>query len=153
MSTPTITATEIRAAGGLSKWMALQGRMPRANVSHGQGDQKGAKRESGAILGSDSRMNKWEARYADRLRGMQAAGDIVAFDFEALKFNLGHRCWYCPDFVVTMPDGRVECHEVKGFMRDDAAVKLKSVARRFSAFRFRLARIVKGQWDVTEIPR
>lgn len=153
MMTQTVTAAEIRAAGGLSKWMASQGRLPRANAQDGRGCQRPEKNESGGILGSDSRMNKWETRYAERLLGMQAAGEIVGCDFEAMKFNLGFRCWYCPDFVVTLPDGRIECHEVKGFMRDDAAVKLKSAARRFPAFRFRLARIVKGEWVVTEVPR
>jgi hypothetical protein len=153
MTTQTVTAAEIRAAGGLSKWMAAQGRRARANAQDGQRGPGEQKRQSGGILNSDSRMNKWEARYAQRLLGMQAAGEIVGCDFEAMKFNLGFRCWYCPDFVVTLPDGRIECHEVKGFMRDDAAVKLKSAARRFPAFRFRLARIVKGVWVVTEVPR
>lgn len=153
MTTPTVTATEIRAAGGLLKWMAAQGRMPRANISPGRGEPKASKSEPGAVLDSDSRMNRWESRYADRLQAMQAAGDIKDFDFEAIKFNLGYRCWYCPDFAVTLPDGRIECHEVKGFMRDDAAVKIKAAARRFPAITFRLARIVKGAWVVTEIPR
>lgn len=140
MTTPTVTAAEIRAAGGLAKWMALQGRRTRGNATPGRGEPKAVKNESGAVLGSVSRMNKWEARYADRLQAMQAAGDVAGFDFEVLKFNLGHRCWYCPDFVVTLPGGRIECHEVKGFMRDDAAVKLKSAARRFPAFRFQIGR-------------
>ena len=153
MTTSTVTAAEIRAAGGLAKWMALQGRLSRPSLAPGRGEPKAAKRQPRGTQDGGSRMNKWEARYADRLQAMQAAGDVAGFDFEALKFNLGHRCWYCPDFVVTLPGGRIECHEVKGFMRDDAAVKIKAAARRFPAITFRLARIAKGAWVVTEIPR
>jgi hypothetical protein len=153
MKTLSVPSSEVQAAGGLAKWMLQESRKTRAGLASGRGKPKATQNESGAILGRDSRMNKWEARYAERLRGTQAAGEIVAFDFEAMKFNLGFRCWYCPDFVVTLPDGRIECHEVKGFMRDDAAVKIKTAARRFPSFRFRLARIVKGAWVVTEVPR
>jgi len=42
-------------------------------------------------------------------------------------------------------------HEVKGFMRDDAAVKLKMAAAAFPWWQFKLIRRINGQWEETTI--
>ena len=76
-------------------------------------------------------MNKWEAAYARVLDSNLRAGVIRAWWFEAVKFRLANRCWYCPDFLVQWADGRFELHEVKGFWRDDAKVKVKVMAELF----------------------
>lgn len=87
-------------------------------------------------------MNKTERRYADNLEMKRLAGAIVRWEYEPEKFELAYRCMYTPDFRVIFPDGKIEYHEVKGFMRDDAAVKIKVAARMFPHYRF-----VVVKWD------
>jgi hypothetical protein len=92
-----------------------------------------------------SRMNKTEAAFAAFLT---AHG--LTWQYEALKLNLGHRCWYTPDFVV-FTDGPLLFVEVKGFWRDDARAKIKTAARRYPAFRFIAVQNKRGAWVPEEI--
>ena len=84
------------------------------------------------------RMNKLEAKHARELEYRKEAGEITGYWFEEIKFRLADKTWYTPDFFVRMADGTYEVHECKGFMRDDAAVKIKVAARLFPCFVFRL---------------
>ena len=78
--------------------------------------------------------NKTEREYAGMLRMKLLAGEILDYRFEAMKFMLGNRCWYTPDFLVITPT-HVELHEVKGgFYRDDARVKFKAAAEKYPRF-------------------
>jgi hypothetical protein len=96
-------------------------------------------------------MNKTEAEYALVLEAQKQAGEILDWGFEVLALKLADGCRYTPDFLVTFPD-RMECHETKGFMRDDAAVKLKVVAERFWQVRFVLVKKAKPRgWTHTVI--
>ena len=97
--------------------------------------------------------SKLEARYAQQLDWRQAAGELTRWWYEALKLRLAARCWYTPDFLVLYPDGRLELHETKGFLRDDAWVKLKVAAEMYPRFRFRLVQQYHGQWRWTGIPK
>ena len=72
--------------------------------------------------------SKWEQLYSDHLARLQADGVIASYAYEPITFKLAHRCTYTPDFLVVMPSGSVEIHEVKGFLREDAAVKFKVAA-------------------------
>jgi len=45
--------------------------------------------------------------------------------------------------------GDIECHEVKGFWRDDARVKIR-VAASLYPFRFVAVTKTKGGWDIEE---
>jgi len=80
-------------------------------------------------------MNKTEAAYADHLKLRQMAGEIITYRFEAFKLRLADNTFYSPDFVVTCQH-QIECHEVKGFWRDDARVKIKVAAALFPEFAF-----------------
>lgn len=103
-------------------------------------------------------MNKLESEYAAHLRGLQHAGEVLWWGFEAVKLKLARLTTYTPDFLVMARDGTLECHEVKpgtskgkAFMLDDAAVKLKVAAERFP-FRFRLAWFDRREgWKFKEI--
>lgn len=88
-------------------------------------------------------MNRTEAAWADQLR---ARGP---FWFQAVTFKIAHDTRYTPDFMSVI-DGRVVFDEVKGFMRDDARVKLYVAARTFPMFTFRLVRRQGGAWRVEE---
>lgn len=72
--------------------------------------------------------SKWEQLYSDHLARLQADGVIASYAYEPITFKLAHRCTYTPDFLVVLPSGAVEIHEVKGFLREDAAVKFKVAA-------------------------
>lgn len=95
-------------------------------------------------------MNKTERAYSLLLSQHQANGEIREFKFEAVKLILGNRCCYTPDFMVVRPDGTLEFHEVKGFWRDDARVKIKTAADKFP-FVFIAAKQTKTGWEIETI--
>jgi len=96
-------------------------------------------------------MNKTEAEYNAHLEALKAAGDIVWFKFEAVKLRLADKTFLTVDFAVMASSGELEMHEVKGFMEDDANVKLK-VAAAMYPFVFKLVRKAKeGRWDISSI--
>lgn len=85
--------------------------------------------------------NKLEASYASHLEVLKRIGDIVDYKYESIKLKIGVKtCWFCCDFWVLAKDGVSEFHETKGWMRDDAAIKLKSAALQYPHFRFFLVR-------------
>jgi hypothetical protein len=81
-------------------------------------------------------MNKTEAAYERDLRDAQALGDILWYRFEGLKLRLADNTFYTPDFAILASDRVMECHEVKGFWRDDARAKIKIAAEQYP-FRFK----------------
>lgn len=83
-------------------------------------------------------MNRLEATYAMRLEAQKRAGKIVLWRYERVTLKLADDTRYTPDFYVLELDGSVSLTEVKGFMRDDALVKLKVAASQFPEFRFYL---------------
>lgn len=98
-------------------------------------------------------MNKTEAAYERDLRDAKSLGDIQWYRFEGLKLRLADNTFYTPDFAVMASDGVIECHEVKGFWRDDARAKIKIAAEQYP-FRFKaiqaLAKKHGGGWKVEE---
>lgn len=98
-------------------------------------------------------MNKTEAQYELQLRSRLQEGDILWYKFEGIKFRLADNCFYNPDFAVMRKDGTMEIHEVKGFWRDDAKVKIK-VASELYPFRFiaihKKAKKNGGGWGVID---
>lgn len=96
--------------------------MRRANVLQSLGRKKAGE------------MNKTESAYAKRLESLRASGEILWFAFEAITLKLANALRYTPDFVVILPDGRIQLHEVKGarvIFRDDAKAKVKMAAQKF----------------------
>lgn len=98
-------------------------------------------------------MNKLEAEYNGFLETQKHLGLILWFKFEGIKFRLADKTFYTPDFAVMMSTGEMEVHETKGFMMEDANVKIK-VAASLYPFKFKLIkkRAAKngGGWDVKE---
>ena len=81
-------------------------------------------------------MNRLELRYSGLLEGRVRDGEIAGWRFEPMKLRLAKSCFYDPDFMVTLANGEMEFHEVKGFWEDDARVKVKVAAESFHQFRF-----------------
>lgn len=96
------------------------------------------------------KMNKTEAAYEQVLMLRQRAGEVAWYRYEGIKLRLADRTFYTPDFFVMLEDGTLEVHEVKGFMEEDANVKIK-VAASMYPFRFRIVRRKGKGWDITEV--
>jgi hypothetical protein len=73
-------------------------------------------------------MNKTEAEYNRKLEALKAIGNVAWYKFEGMKFRLADNTFYTPDFIVMLPCGKMQAHEVKGFWTDDARVKIKVAA-------------------------
>lgn len=95
--------------------------------------------------------NNTETAYEQHLNLLMHAGEILWFKFEGIKLRLADRTFYTVDFFVLKKNHVLEAHEVKGYMTDDANVKLKVAAEEFP-FVFKLIRKgKKGQWEVREV--
>ena len=93
-------------------------------------------------------MNKLEARYAEYLEGLRLGGDIVRWQFEKITLKLAHDMRFTPDFWILYPDGHGELHDTKGFMREDAKLKLKIAVEQFPEFLFAVVTWDKrGGWQ------
>ena len=94
-------------------------------------------------------MNKLERRYSLHLATLKAAGEIHDWAFEPEKFRLankGDACFYTPDFRLLLNDGTVEFHDTKGFLEEDANIKMKWFVQQHP-YPLVVVRWVKGQWD------
>jgi hypothetical protein len=104
----------------------------------------------------DDGMNKLERRFWGRL---EAAGGHVFKRVwrEPWKLQVIGKCrWYTPDFVVEeFPSlgNRFTVFETKGYMREDASLKLIAAASRYPCFAWVLVQRDRGTWrccNVTE---
>ena len=105
-----------------------------------------AKLHSVSALKNDT-MNRLERRYADHLDKLRLAGDIRLWMFEGVRLILAPSTTYTPDFMVINSELQVEFHEVKGFWRDDARVKIK-LANNIFPFIFKVVKEVNKQWQI-----
>lgn len=94
-------------------------------------------------------MNKLEASYAMKLKLDQTMGQILWYQFDAIKLRLADKTFYTPDFFVMTKDGDLEVHEVKGFWEDDARVKIKVAADKFP-FKFIAISQKRKEWIIEE---
>ena len=93
----------------------------------------------------EEKLNKTERAFLAHLRANP--GEVGAWiGIQSVTLKLGDDCRYTPDFFCVGSSGAV-AWEVKGFMRDDALVKLKTAARAFSWIKFIL---VKRDKDTPE---
>ena len=99
-----------------------------------------------ALVQVDTGMNKTEAAYDRHLELRRMAGEVAWYGFEAAKLRLAYKTFYTPDFLVILADGEVQFHEVKGFWRDDARVKIKIAAEQLP-FRFLAIHKTKDGWE------
>lgn len=95
--------------------------------------------------------SKWEELYAQHLAAQALAGEIADWKYEPLKILLAPQTTYTPDFMVIMPDGKIEMHEVKGYLRDDAAVKFKIAADSFPFWTFKMITRKQHEWQIMRI--
>jgi hypothetical protein len=94
-------------------------------------------------------MNGLETKYSKHLESRIQNGEILWFDYEGIKFRLAKGSHYTPDFAMMMADGTMECHETKGYWRDNGRTKIKIAAEKFP-FRFIGVQWKKKQWEYEE---
>ncbi len=101
---------------------------------------------------SDDGMNKTERAFFEQVKDNPG---IVKILREPFKLRLAGHTFYTPDFVVWPHMDRPAIVEVKGHMRDDAAVKLKVAASLYAAeWRWLLVtRAGRHGWEVREVNR
>jgi hypothetical protein len=82
--------------------------------------------------------SSWEANYARYLNWLIANGQIKCWEFEPDTFEFpvkrGSR-FYTPDFKITNNDASMEYHEIKGYMDQRSATKLKRMAKYYPLFK------------------
>lgn len=89
----------------------------------------------------------WEANYARYLNWRKARAELESWDYEAKTFvfeaiKRGTRA-YTPDFKLTFPDGRIEWHEVKGWMDPQSKTRLKRMGKYYPQ---EVVRVVDEAW-------
>lgn len=101
-------------------------------------------------------MNGTEKAFAAHLENRQRAGEIVWYAFEAVTLKLAPDCRLTIDFMVMLPDGTIELLDTKGGKKnkrtgeqtfhaeDDAVIKLRTAAAKFSMFNFAVVFPVPG---------
>lgn len=96
-------------------------------------------------------MNKTEKEYSEYLQGKIIEGRLLWREFEGVKLRLADNTFYTPDFFVMTAEGELQVYEVKGYMMDDANVKIKCAAEKYP-FRFFVVRKAKNKtWDIKEV--
>jgi hypothetical protein len=97
-------------------------------------------------------MNNTEEKYSLHLERRKMDGDVLWWRFEGVKLRLADSTFYSPDFAVMRSTGQIELHEIKGFMMDDANVKIKVAADQYP-FTFYIVRKGKGGiWNMAPVP-
>lgn len=126
-----------------------------AEIQRRQGAKPASLPTVSAVKIPKPRMSRWETEYSYELEARRRAGELLWWGFEAMTLRLADRTRYTPDFAVLKLAGEdgerwLEFHEVKGFWRDDARVKIKVAAEMFP---FRFIAITKakgGGWEREE---
>lgn len=80
--------------------------------------------------------NRTEQRFLDWCEERKATGEFAIVRFEKITLVLASGVRYTPDVWVVLRTGEVVCYEVKGFMQEDARVKLRVAAQSFPEFSF-----------------
>jgi hypothetical protein len=94
-------------------------------------------------------LNKTERAFEAYLKTIWAAPVLP----QSVTLKLANGVRYTPDFVVFHRTSGMHAYEVKGFMRDDAAVKLKVAAHAYPWITFYLVskHSVPGCWNVERV--
>jgi hypothetical protein len=87
-----------------------------------------------------------EADYAQRLELQRIAGEVLGYDYEGMRLNLGGGAWYKPDFLILPPSMELTLAEVKGFWREAARVRIKVAAAKYPYLRFVAVTREDGVW-------
>lgn len=96
-------------------------------------------------------LNKTEAAFLAYLQASDQYADILP---QSVTLLIANGCRYTPDFLAvdqSLGSSALTAYEVKGFMRDDAGVKLKVAASKYPWIKFILVWRKAGAWQMQEI--
>lgn len=109
-------------------------------------------------------MNKTEARfYNEFVAPLLASGEVIAYWFESITFQLAPGCRYTPDFVLQYANQELKAFEIKGrttatlkdgskkekaYAQDDAIVKSKVFPQIFPIDLFVCFPSKSGAWQL-----
>lgn len=111
-------------------------------------------------------MNKTEAAYEAHLALQRKLGLVLWYGFEAVTIRLANDCRFTPDFLVMLPDGRLELRDTKGskkikagkragqstyYAEEDALVKARVAAANFVIPCFFVWQERNGEWSKKEL--
>lgn len=96
---------------------------------------------------SEAEMNQTETAFSEVLEEAKKAGEIQKWHFEAVTLKVAPNTRYKPDFLAVLPDGHWQFFEIKGHLRDDAAVKFKTAAEKYPELSFMMIRRKQGRWE------
>lgn len=100
----------------------------------------------------DDGLNKLERAFWERLQDAHRSGEFREVYEHPLKIRVIGNRWYHPDFMSVEDWGpknppTVTLWETKGFMREDAALKLIAAAERFPCFAWVLVTRKGRKWE------
>jgi uncharacterized protein DUF1064 len=95
--------------------------------------------------------NKTEAAWSRHLADLKANGSIRDYWWEPIKLRLAGNTSYRPDFLVWRLDGTIAICEIKGFMREDSAAKIKMCPEKFPWLEFFVVFRKRQTWDVRSV--
>lgn len=126
---------------------------------------KPAKKAPSRIRQNSAGLNKTEQAFYDYLKTQEETGvERTVLPPQSITLKLANGCRYTPDFFVAfhfqntngqiVPTTELIAYEVKGHMRDDAAVKIKVAATTFPWITFYLVTKLPGAgggWSISEV--
>ncbi len=126
-----------------------------ASKQHPQGEPKTIAEARDRLRQNKTGMNKTEAAFYEHLQANNSEALVLP---QSITLRLANGVRYTPDFITvrkarsTISAVYCEAYEVKGHMRDDAAVKLKVAATAYPWISFRLVtRGKRGTWNIQNI--
>lgn len=100
----------------------------------------------------DDGLNKLERAFWKRLQDAKAGGIFKEAWREPFKLRVVNNRYYIPDFATHAAFGNpLTCWETKGWMREDAELKLLAAAERYQCFNWVLVQKDRGRWRCIEV--
>lgn len=96
---------------------------------------------------NEAKLNKTERAYLAYLR----FENHPFIGIQNITLKLADDTRYTPDFILITSDTKLQAHEVKGFWRDDAKVKIKVAARQFPFVEFIVVMKSKSGWTFESV--
>jgi hypothetical protein len=94
-----------------------------------------------------AKLNKTEKARLSLLEALK----VPCLNVQAITLKLADDCRFTPDFSYVNENGKLTFEDVKGFQREDALIKIKVAARKFSEFSFVIVKKTASGWDVQEV--
>lgn len=96
----------------------------------------------------DDGLNKLERAFWERLQDAERMRVFEKTYEHPFKLRVIGNRYYIPDFASTEPDvAYVTIWETKGFMREDAELKLIAAAERYPCFEWVLVQKIRRKWE------